>query len=78
MISTENNISVPDGKNVLKNILRYPETNIILNIAQTPDLKVTLEKLDSSELLSIASLINSLIKGNSGQLPNILNKSRAI
>lgn len=69
LIPSTTSASVPDGKNVLKNILSYPETNIILNISKNHDLKVTLEKLDSSASLSVANLIDSLIKDNSGQLP---------
>ena len=57
------------GKHVLANILNYPETNNILNWSLTPDLKVTLEKLNSSESISIAHVISSLITANRSQLP---------
>ena len=60
------------GKNVLANILNYPETNNILNWSLTPDLKVTLEKLNSSESISIAHVISSLITANRSQLPFFL------
>ena len=57
-----------NGKNILKNILNYPETKRLLGISLTTDLKNKIKNLDSEASFGLASIISSLLTANRGKM----------
>ena len=57
-----------NGKNILKNILNYPETKRLLGISLTTDLKDKIKNLDSEASFGLASIISSLLTANRGKM----------
>ena len=57
-----------NGKNILKNILNYPETKRLLGISLTTDLKGKIKNLDSEASFGLASIISSLLTANRGKM----------
>ena len=57
-----------NGKNILKNILNYPETKRLLGISLTTDLKNKIKNLDSEASFGLASIITSLLTANRGKM----------
>ena len=53
-----------NGVNILKNILKYPETKRILGISLTSDIKKKIENLNSEASFGLASILSSLLSTN--------------
>ena len=68
LIPTSTTPPSTDGANILKNILNYPETNRILGVSLTSDLKEKIKNLDSEASFGLANIISSLITGNRGKI----------
>ena len=57
-----------NGENILKNILKYPETKRLLGISLTSDLKEKIKNLDSEASFGLASILSSLLTANRGKM----------
>ena len=67
LIPTTTNPST-NGENILKNILKYPETKRLLGISLTSDLKEKIKNLDSEASFGVASILSSLLTANRGKM----------
>ena len=67
LIPTTTNPSA-NGENILKNILKYPETKRLLGISLTSDLKEKIKNLDSEASFGVASILSSLLTANRGKM----------
>ena len=67
LIPTTTNPST-NGVNILKNILKYPETKRLLGISLTSDLKEKIKNLDSEASFGVASILSSLLTANRGKM----------
>ena len=57
-----------NGVNILKNILKFPETKRILGISLTSDIKEKIENLNSEASFGLASILSSLLTANRGKM----------
>ena len=67
LIPTTTNPST-NGVNILKNILKYPETKRLLGISLTSDLKEKIKNFDSEASFGMASILSSLLTANRGKM----------
>ena len=67
LIPTTTNPSA-NGENILKNILKYPETKRLLGISLTSDLKEKIKNLNSEASFGMASILSSLLTANRGKM----------
>ena len=67
-IIQSNTKTTTNGKNILKNILNYPETKRLLGISLTIDIKNKIKNLDAEASFGLASIISSLLTANRGKM----------
>ena len=67
LIPTTTNPST-NGENILKNILKYPETKRLLGISLTSDIKEKIKNLNSEASFGMASILSSLLTANRGKM----------
>ena len=67
LIPTTTNPST-NGENILKNILKYPETKRLLGISLTSDIKEKIKNLNSEVSFGVASILSSLLTANRGKM----------